>query len=65
MFSENMELALWETTASLYSASKIQVSVEYSGWRHNDVLGNQLVYIKSSSAQSIYSGVRLHVSTRG
>ena len=31
----------------------------------NDVLGNQLVYIKRTSAQSIYSTERLHVSTRG
>ena len=36
-----------------------------SEWRHHDVFGNQLVYTKRTSAQSIYSRVRLHVSTRG
>jgi len=29
------------------------------------VLGNQLVYTKRTSVQSVYSRVRLHVSTRG
>ena len=37
-------------------------------WGHLFVLGelrNQLVYTKRTSTQSIYSRVRLHVSTRG
>jgi hypothetical protein len=36
-----------------------------SEWRHHDVIGNQSVYTKRTSAQSIFSRVRLHVSTRG
>jgi len=32
---------------------------------NHDVLGNQLVYTQRTSAQSIYSRVRLHVSTIG
>jgi len=36
-----------------------------SEWRHDDVVGNQLVYTKRTSAHSIYSRVRLHVSIRG
>jgi len=36
----------------------------YSEWRHHDVLENQSVLHKRTSAQSIYSRVRLHVSTR-
>jgi len=41
-----------------------QHNLYYSEWRHHDVLENQLVLHKITSAQSIYSRVRLHVSTR-
>ena len=40
------------------------VNVLYCEWRHHDVLENQLVLHKRTSAQSIYSRVKLHVSTR-
>ena len=51
---------LWKVTARYAGTHSF-----YSEWRHHVVLGSQSVYIKRTSAQSVYSRVRLRVSTRG
>ena len=57
---------VWESTDlfAIRSAQIVSLTMtNRSELRHHDVLGNQSVYIKRTSAQSIYSRVRLHVST--
>ena len=56
--SQSVRLSVCQSQTQLVT-TQIATGFLHSEWRHHDVLGNQLIYTKRTSAQSIYSRVRI------